>query len=205
MKGRITKGAVNNPARGSNKICAGLYPTLRSRYLPIIANYVLKNNGTEEDAKDLFHDAMIVFMRKCERQNLELRCSPQTFLFSIAKNLWMKRLRSKKRHFIAIEKHQFNQVAEPELSYSAQLKESNEQLLKAFKRLSCPCRRILNFFYFHHKRYEEIVPVMKISNSQVAKNFKMRCMQKLRKQLLIIIAEDKGNIDHGSRSGKVEY
>lgn len=162
------------------KVCARVYPALKTKYLPIITSYVVKNNGSAEDGEDIFHDALIIYLRKSESPYFDLRCSPGTFLFSIARNLWKKRLRRKKTHHEVVDKLEFSTIEEPSGIYQ----QESVQLLvlkKAFSRLPCPCRRLLNLFYFHQKRYDEIIRVLEISSVQVAKNQKLRCMKKLKK------------------------
>ena len=159
------------------------YRSLRDRYLPIIRNHVLSNSGSTEDAEDIFQDASIIFLRRMRNPKFQLQCSPGTFLFSIARNLWHKRLRRKLRRQRYIQQEQHTALQEPEFTYE-ELALEKQQLQAAFRKLSCPCRRLLNFFYFHKMRYDEISEVMGISTPQVAKNQKLRCMQRLRKLLI---------------------
>ena len=37
---------------------------LAKDYLPVIRYYISKNNGNEEDAKDVFHDALFIIIEK---------------------------------------------------------------------------------------------------------------------------------------------
>lgn len=155
------------------------YISLRSTYLPVIVNYVCRNNGSREDAEDIFQDAVIIYLRKVERGNTELRCQPATYLFSIARNLWKKKLRRKSIHSSAIENINIPVIEEPAYEYIGHAP-LTQRLKKAFARLPCPCRRLLNYFYFHKKRYNEIIEILGISSVQVAKNQKLRCMKKLK-------------------------
>ena len=155
------------------------YKVLKATYLPVIINYVCRNNGSPEDAEDIFHDAVIIFLRKVDRGNTELHCRPATYLFSIARNLWKKKLRRKSIHNIAVENIIMPVLEEPVFEYTHQ-QSMMHRLKKAFSTLPCPCRRLLNFFYFHKKRYDEIITILGISSVQVAKNQKLRCMKKLR-------------------------
>lgn len=156
------------------------YKVLKATYLPVIINYVCRNNGSPEDAEDIFHDAVIIFLRKVDRGNTELHCRPATYLFSIARNLWKKKLRRKSIHNVAIEQISVPILEETAFEYQSQ-EPVIQKLKRAFLNLPCPCRRLLNFFYFHKKRYDEIIGIMGISSVQVAKNQKLRCMKKLKK------------------------
>jgi RNA polymerase sigma factor (sigma-70 family) len=160
---------------------AVIYPGLWQAYLPIISNFIIQNSGTHQDAEDLFQDALIIYMRRYRNNQLELHCQPGTFIYSIVKNLWKKRLRRKRYelHYAANYREKC-EVDEPVTQYR-ELDWTKDCLKKAFLRLPCPCRRILNYFYFHEMRYEQIIEVLNISTIQVAKNRKMRCLQQLKK------------------------
>ena len=169
--------SLTNTTFGSGSIRT--YPVLRSKYLPMITRYVMNNNGRKEDAEDLLQDALIVFIRKTRQKDFQLKCSEGTFDFAIAKNLWKKRLCNSKKEDVLFQGLEHKLAEEPEVLYEAG-KVNEEVLRQAFRKLSCPCRRILNYFYFHEKKYEDIIRLMNISTVQVAKNQKLRCIQKLR-------------------------
>lgn len=177
-----TKGQSRNESeKRSTPKAAVIYPGLWQAYLPIISNFIIQNSGTHQDAEDLFQDALIIYMRRSRNNRLVLHCQPGTFIYSIVKNLWKKRLRRKRYELhYAVNYREHFEVDEPVALY-AEHDWSKECLKKAFLRLPCPCRRILNYFYFHEMKYEKIIEVLNISTIQVAKNRKMRCLQQLKK------------------------
>ncbi len=65
-------------------------------FYPSIRNFVLRNSGTEEDAKDIFGDALESLLRKLQSGNFVLTCKMNTFLTEIGARLWLKKLRRKK-------------------------------------------------------------------------------------------------------------
>src|SRR5688500_5506226 len=63
---------------------------------PMVLKYVRGNNGNHEDAEDIFQEMLIAFLKKLHTPGFELTARLSTYLFSIAKNLWLYRLRSMK-------------------------------------------------------------------------------------------------------------
>ena len=59
---------------------------------------VLKNNGSEDDAKDIFQEAVIVLYNKVQTGNFELSSKLNTFLYSVCRRLWLKRLNHQSRN-----------------------------------------------------------------------------------------------------------
>ena len=58
----------------------------------MIQHFVTNNNGSFDDARDIFQEAMIALYEKVQLEHFTLSCQIKTYLFSICKNLWLKRL-----------------------------------------------------------------------------------------------------------------
>ncbi len=69
------------------------YEILYKFYYPSVKNFILKNNGNEDDAKDIFQETIIVLLEKVPKDDFNLTSSLKTFIFAISSNLWLKRLR----------------------------------------------------------------------------------------------------------------
>ena len=70
-------------------------------YYPSIEAHITQNFGNTEDAEDVFQEAIIVLLQKVRQENFVLTSSLKTYLFAIARNLWLKRLRDNKRNLIS--------------------------------------------------------------------------------------------------------
>lgn len=62
---------------------------LAKEYLPVIRYYISKNSGNEEDAKDVFQDALYIIIEKIHNNDFVLQGTLSTYLFAICKNLWL--------------------------------------------------------------------------------------------------------------------
>ena len=65
-------------------------------FLPVIRYFISKNNGNEEDAKDIFQDALFIIIEKIYNNDLVLQGTLSTYLFAICKNLWLMALDKQK-------------------------------------------------------------------------------------------------------------
>jgi len=61
---------------------------LSDAYLPMIRLMVARMGGTEEDAKDVFQEGLMIMIEKTDNRNFSLNCSFKTFLYSVCKHLW---------------------------------------------------------------------------------------------------------------------
>ena len=58
----------------------------------IIQNFVIYNNGSADDARDIFQEAMVVLYEKSKDTTFLLTCQIKTYVYSICRRLWLKRL-----------------------------------------------------------------------------------------------------------------
>mgnify|MGYP000053007946 CR=1 FL=1 len=81
----IIDGIATNNSKVINEIYA--------KHSQYIWTFVLKNNGTTEDAKDIFQEAILAIYQKTQQDELKLTCSFRTYLYGICQRLWFKKLR----------------------------------------------------------------------------------------------------------------
>jgi DNA-directed RNA polymerase specialized sigma24 family protein len=81
-------------ANGSDAMLEELY----NRYFPMVLHLILNNSGTEDDAKDIYQETLIVLYEKVTTDSLELHCQLKTYLYSVSRRLWLKQLSMRNRN-----------------------------------------------------------------------------------------------------------
>ncbi len=158
-----------------NKALAQLYV----QHSEAIKQLVTKNSGTESEAEDIFQDTVLTFYTQLRHKNLQLNCNIQTYLYSIARNLWLDELRKRKRKVKLVETHTFIPVQEDHLSTLLETEQS-QQMAKLISMLDEKCQQVLIHFYFDRYRMQQIANLLGFANEQVAKNKKSKCLKKLK-------------------------
>src|SRR5918993_3567254 len=79
--------------KGDEKALEYLY----QKYYRMMTKLVITNSGTEDEARDIYQDALIVFWQKARSGKLVLTSKISTYIYSICQNLWRKELDRKKR------------------------------------------------------------------------------------------------------------
>ena len=67
---------------------------LYKKYYRMMTKIVLSNNGSEEEAKDVYQEALLAFWQKAASGKLVLTSKISTYLYSICLNQWRKELES---------------------------------------------------------------------------------------------------------------
>ena len=161
---------------GDEKSLTSVYRTI----YPMVENYILDNSGTRDDAKDIFQDAMFILLKKIEKVDFELTSKLSTFLFGIAKNLWLKKLTKK-----GVDKEEFKtELKFQETEDNDFIKLSRLKSIKnSLEMLGEPCQTILVQFYYFKKSMIEIAEMLHYTNSDNAKNQKYKCLIRLKKMI----------------------
>ncbi|MGB4292846.1 MAG: hypothetical protein WBJ37_08185, partial [Bacteroidales bacterium] len=71
------KDIIEGVRRQDEKILNYLY----DNYFKLVKNHVIKNNGTEDDASDVFQETIILLYQKICENNLELTSDLRGFFF----------------------------------------------------------------------------------------------------------------------------
>ena len=86
----LLQGLARNDKKAVETIYKDNYTSIQS--------LIINNNGTADDAKDIFQEAMIVLYEKARSGSFELNCLIKTYLYSVSRRLWLKRLQQSSRY-----------------------------------------------------------------------------------------------------------
>ncbi|WP_128331605.1 RNA polymerase sigma factor [Apibacter sp. HY039] len=143
-----------------------------------VARYIMRNNGNIEDAQDVFHESFLVLIQKIRNPDFILTSTLSTFLFAIAKNIWLKRLRD--NHFFRKESFDDKHSIEFFPEASNNLTKENKVLLW-LSQISNHCQKLLRAIFFYNQPIEKLMTKMGWKNKHSASNQKYKCIQQLKK------------------------
>lgn len=141
------------------------------KYYRMMTILVITNSGTEEEARDVYQDALVVFWQKARSGNLVLTSKMSTFIYSICQNLWRKELDRKKRLS--------NEEKDTPTSIDMDSPEREKIMAKCLDQLGETCRKVLMYYYFDEMSMQEIAEKLGFANTDTAKTKKYKCKQKL--------------------------
>ncbi len=157
--------------------------TLYEQYFPIICKMVLQNSGSEEEAKDLFQEALMVLYDKSREKNFILTARLQTYLYAICKRLWLKQLQQRRNNFIFPKNFREETIPdiEEDLEDHEEKERQFEKMNKALDQLGSPCKELLEDFYIRQSSMQQLVEKYGYTNTDNAKTQKYKCLQRLKK------------------------
>lgn len=144
---------------------------LYKKYYGMIVKMIVKNQGNEQEAKDIFQEALIIFWQKLNNGQLTLTSKISTYLYSVCLNLWRKELKRKSR--LSHEEKDSREYQQNEQ------KESHQIIHQCIESLGETCQKVLTYYYFDRFSMQEIAEKLGFSNTDTAKTKKYKCKKKL--------------------------
>jgi RNA polymerase sigma factor (sigma-70 family) len=150
-------------------------------YYPSVATYVTNNRGNAADAEDVFQEAIIILLQKVRQKDFTLTSTLKTYLFAIAKNIWLKKLRDNKIITVAY----FEKVQQTTTSFTEEIvaeKTREEKAATWIERITENCQRILKAIFFYQEPMDSLMKKMGWKNKHTAANQQYKCIQQVKKQ-----------------------
>jgi len=169
----VILGILNN----SDSVLRRLYVA----YFPMVLQLIINNNGDEDDAKDIYQEAIIVLYNKVKAGDFELSSKLKTYIYSICRRLWLKRLTQLNRYGGDIKDYQEFLPAEDDTELETDRDVQFSKMQSALQLLGEPCKTIVEDFYIHNRSMQEICDRFGYTNADNAKTQKYKCLQRLKK------------------------
>ena len=138
---------------------------------PKCALYIAKRNGNLEDAKDVFHDALIIFMEREKAAGEEIR-DANAYIMTLVRNLWFRKMKGDKTEHGPEDIYLIPDDYFPD---KKQLK-----LLSFLAIAGRKCMDLLRAIYYEENSIQDITAKFDFRNLHSASVQKYKCIQKLR-------------------------
>jgi len=183
------KALLQGMARSDKKAIEIIY---KENY-NMVQSLIINNSGSPDDAKDIFQEAMIVLYEKARSGTFELNCLIKTYVYSVSRRLWLKRLQQMNRYVPAIENLQETVPVEEEIEENERINSEFQAMEKAISSLGEPCKSLLEAYYLEKKSMQEIALFFGYTNAENAKNQKYKCLVRLKKIFFAQYKNGNGN------------
>ena len=171
------KALLEGLARNEKEAVEGIY---RENY-HMIQSLILNNNGTPDDAADIFQEAMIILFEKSKSPEFELTCLLKTYLYSVCKRLWLKKLQQQQRFGRQTDDLEQVVPVEEDLEQHEKRQTDFNIMETALNKIGEPCKSLLEAYYVQKKQMQQIAEEFRYTNADNAKTQKYKCLVRLKK------------------------
>ena len=169
----LLKGLGNNDAKAIE--------TIYKDNFNMIQSFILNNNGAYDDARDIFQEAMITLYEKAKDESFVLTCQIKTYVYSVCRRLWLKRLQQLGKFVPQNEGFEETVAVEEDLELHEKRNADFAIMERALGSLGEPCKSLLQSYYLKKKGMTEIAAEFGYTNADNAKNQKYKCLMRLKK------------------------
>ena len=151
------------------------------QHFNMVQSLILSNNGYPDDARDIFQEAMIVLYEKARSGSFELNSQLKTYLYSVCRRLWLKRLNQQQRFSPEVDNLEETVPVEEDVERHEQRNKDFLVMEQSLKSLGEPCKSLLEAYYLEKKSMVDIASDFGYTNADNAKNQKYKCLMRLKK------------------------
>jgi len=169
----LLKGLARNDKNSIEAIYRQNYSSIQS--------FVLSNNGSVDDARDIFQEAMIVLYEKSGLATFSLNCQIKTYLYSICRRLWLKRLQQLGKYNTPVNGLEEIIPVEEEMEDHEKKNDDFALMEQAMAKIGEPCKSLLDAYYMQKKNMQDIASEFGYTNADNAKTQKYKCLVRLKK------------------------
>ena len=169
----LLQGLANEDRNSIEKIYREHYSMVQSM--------VINNNGSADDAADIFQESMIVLLEKARSGNFELNCQIKTYVYSVCRRIWLKRLQQYNRFTNEVESMVGTVSVEEDVEEYEKRDQEFAMMEKAIGSLGEPCKSLIEAFYIQKRNMQDIATQFGYTNADNAKNQKYKCLMRLKK------------------------
>jgi len=164
---------INNP----NNLIANreaFFIDLYKNAFPAVAKYISRMGGSFDEAKDVFHDSLIIYYEKTVSA-LPMPDNSIAYLVGTAKNLWIKRYRKTEKN-IPLDNIDFTLGEDENMP-------SSSRIMRFLETAGKKCMELLAGFYYEQLPLTEIADRFGYSGVRSATVQKYKCLEKVRETI----------------------
>ena len=178
MKTEVNETALlEGLARNDRSAIESIY----TQQYAMVQTLIINNNGTAEDARDVFQEAMIVLYEKARSGSFELNCQLKTYVYSVCRRLWLKRLHQLQKYVPNANGLEETVSVDEDMEVHDQRNSDFMMMERALSSIGEPCKSLLEAFYLQKRNMTEIAGTFGYTNADNAKNQKYKCLLRLKK------------------------
>lgn len=142
---------------------------------PVVAKFVRDMGGNLDDAKDIFQDAMVIYLEIKSEQPDKIQTSDKAYISGIAKHLWIRKYNGI-RSLISFSQFE-TEIVIPEDFFPTV---NNKRLLRFLELAGKKCLDLLRAFYYQKKPGKSVAEDLGYSSEHSASVQKYKCLEKVR-------------------------
>ncbi|HTF81326.1 MAG TPA: sigma-70 family RNA polymerase sigma factor, partial [Cytophagales bacterium] len=163
---------------GNDKL---VIPLLYDRVLPVVQKFVVRNQGSKDDAFDAFQDALLSFYKQVVKGTYDPKYRVYGYVYRLSINFWLNKIKKDRKIVYDTDFNEADLMDEshiPEKMVFVNTEEENI-LQRYFSQIGDKCIELLTYTIYQNLLMEDIIIRMGMPSIDSCKMQVMRCKKKL--------------------------
>lgn len=152
------------------------------QYQNVVKKMILSKGGTNDDALDIFQEALIILCKKVWQGNFQLKSKLDTYIYGICYNLWRDHLKTRKDNLFTEMEDDYH--IEDDLNEFIEREGKISLIEDILSKIGEKCLKLLKLFYYEKMKVKEIVNILNYSSENTVKVQKYKCIERAKKMII---------------------
>jgi DNA-directed RNA polymerase specialized sigma24 family protein len=154
---------------------SSFYERLYDKVFLKVATFISKRGGTIDDAKDLYHDALMIYYERSVQLEFELHSTEEAYIMGITKNLWSQKLKEDLKTHSLDDEYVLKEEKADFIDH--------QHLYKVIITAGKKCLDMLSMFYVKQSALREVASAFGFKSEHSAAVQKYKCLEKIRETI----------------------
>jgi DNA-directed RNA polymerase specialized sigma24 family protein len=145
------------------------------RAFPRVAAFVSNKGGSFGDARDVFHDALVIYFEAASENRSPVHSSEEAYILGISKHLWLKK--HKKERLTILMSGMEKEISIPDDYFPTA---ANNRLLRILESAGKKCMELLRAFYYQNVPVKKLAGMFGYASEHSVSVQKYKCLEKVR-------------------------
>ncbi|MCB0634465.1 MAG: sigma-70 family RNA polymerase sigma factor [Saprospiraceae bacterium] len=146
---------------------------------PKVAKVIGRSGGSLEDAKDIFHESLIILYEQCREDQLRIRGSVIAYVTGMCRNRWLNQVKQLRKE-VLIDDFSMN---EPVEEFQFEEDAPSHGLLNWLEKAGKKCLDMLQAVYYFKYSMQEVAEEFGFRTTRSATVQKYKCLEKVRDEV----------------------
>ncbi len=151
---------------------------LYKRCFPKVKRHIYINNGSNEDALDIFQDAILIVCKQIRAGKFDKQYDIDGFVYTICKNLWINKIKKENKQ-VLLKNNIGYENDNTDFTDFIITPEREKMVKSVLDKLGKKCVELLKYSIYHNLSSKEIAEKMNLASENAVKTQKYKCKQKL--------------------------
>jgi RNA polymerase sigma factor (sigma-70 family) len=169
---------MRSPVMVSSGTREAFFEEIYESVFPSVCAFIRQMDGSYQDAKDIFQDALIIYFERLSENRTTINVSAERYTVGIAKHLWFRKFKEDRKK---ISLDDFERALCIPVDFFPTVR--SNQILQLLEKAGNKCLDLLRSFYFEKVSLKDIAGRFGYGSEHSVSVQKYKCLERIRESI----------------------